>query len=32
MPRKTASKTENTELNEIEKPVVEIKTTAKKSK
>lgn len=31
MPRKTASKTENTELNEIEKPVVEKKTTAKKS-
>lgn len=31
MPRKTASKLENTELNEIEKPVVEKKTTAKKS-
>ena len=31
MPRKTASKTENTKLNEIEKPVVEKKTTAKKS-
>ena len=31
MPKKTASKLENTELNEIEKPVVEKKTTAKKS-
>ena len=31
MPRKTASKLENTELNEIEKPVVEKKTTARKS-
>ena len=31
MPRKTASKTENTKLNEIEKPVVKKKTTAKKS-
>lgn len=31
MPRKTASKLENTELNEMEKPVVEKKTTAKKS-
>ena len=31
MPRKTASKLENTELNEIEKPVVKKKTTARKS-
>ena len=31
MPRKTASKLENTELNEIEKPVVEKKTTTRKS-
>ena len=31
MPRKTASKTENTELNEIKKPVIEKKTTARKS-
>lgn len=31
MPRKTASKLENAELNEIEKPVVEKKATAKKS-
>ena len=31
MPRKTASKTENTELNETEKPVVEKKTTTRKA-